>query len=106
MKVQALFPALAFLLLLAGCREAVAPAAVEVVPTIPATGAITADVLICPLSDGSGVLTATQVISTTEGWSVMGSITGLVNGEVFTVTTPATIAPEACPAGIVTTADR
>jgi hypothetical protein len=101
-----LFPALASLLLLAGCGKAATPAAVEAAPPVSDTDVIAVDVLICPLADGSGVLTATQLISTTEGWSVMGNITGLVNGEVFTVTTPATIAPEACPAGIVTTAGR
>lgn len=51
--------------------------------------------LTCDLPDGMGTLIATDVITSAEGWRVMGMITmTLASGDVFTITGPMGIAPE------------
>lgn len=76
----------ALLVLLLGCGGGTEPAAT-------ATAGMT---LSCDLPDGTGTLVATHVVTSTEGWYVMGVVTiTLDSGGVFTMTGPMNIAPEA-----------
>ena len=103
MKTSRVLSVVALVLLVIGCQPVttVTPTAEPVVANRVGSESVafgeTGKTLVCQLSDGTGILTATHAVAFAEGWLVTGIITvSLSAADVFTIAGPVLIAPEGC----------